>query len=101
MICPIWKRGDHRAAGERPIWLPIMSGPFDAIAGVPVVELARRFGTPTFVYDAAVIRRKIADLSAFDVVRLPRKPCSNLAILDLVRRARAGRCRQRRRNPPR
>ncbi len=56
------------------------------IAGVSVVELARRFGTPTFVYDAAVIRRRIADLAAFDVVRYAQKACSNLAVLDLVRR---------------
>ena len=56
------------------------------IAGVHVVELARRFGTPTFVYDAAMIRRRIADLAAFDVVRYAQKACSNLAILDLVRR---------------
>ena len=56
------------------------------IAGVSVMELARRFGTPTFVYDAAMIRRRIADLAAFDVVRYAQKACSNLAILDLVRR---------------
>jgi diaminopimelate decarboxylase len=56
------------------------------IAGIPAIELARRFGTPTFVYDAAMIRRRIADLAAFDVVRYAQKACSNLAILDLVRR---------------
>lgn len=59
------------------------------IADVSVVELTRRFGTPTFVYDAAMIRRRIADLAAFDVVRYAQKACSNLAILDLVRRAGA------------
>ena len=63
-----------------------MSDACDHIAGVPVVDLARRFGTPTFVYDAAVIRQKIADSAAFDVVRFAQKACSNLAILDLVRR---------------
>jgi diaminopimelate decarboxylase len=56
------------------------------IAGVPVTDLARQFGTPTFVYDAATIRRRIADLAAFDVVRYAQKACSNLAILDLIRR---------------
>ncbi len=56
------------------------------IAGVSVVELARRFGTPTFVYDAAAVRRRIADLAAFDTVRYAQKACSNLAVLDLVRR---------------
>jgi len=57
------------------------------IADVSVAELARRFGTPTFVYDAAIIRRRIADLAAFDVIRYAQKACSNLAVLDLVRRA--------------
>jgi diaminopimelate decarboxylase len=66
-----------------------MSPPCDHIAGVAVVELARRFGTPTFVYDAVAIRQKIADLAAFDVVRFAQKACSNLAILDLVRRSGA------------
>lgn len=56
------------------------------IAGVSVLDLARQFGTPTFVYAAAMIRRRIADLAAFDVVRYAQKACSNLAILDLVRR---------------
>ncbi|MHB1035757.1 MAG: diaminopimelate decarboxylase [Pirellulales bacterium] len=56
------------------------------IAGVAVVELARRFGTPTFVYDAAKIVERIGDLRAFDVVRYAQKACSNLAVLDLVRR---------------
>lgn len=63
-----------------------MSASRTEIAGVPVMELARQFGTPTFVYDAAMIRRRIADLAAFDVVRYAQKACCNLAILDLVRR---------------
>ena len=56
------------------------------IAGIAVAELARRFGTPTFVYDAAVILRRLADLAPFDVVRYAQKAASNLAILDLLRR---------------
>jgi diaminopimelate decarboxylase len=56
------------------------------IADVSVADLARQFGTPTFVYDAAMIRRRIADLAAFDVVRYAEKACSNLAIVDLIRR---------------
>ncbi len=59
------------------------------IAGLDVAELARQFGTPTFVYDAAKIRERLADLSAFDVVRYAQKACSNLAVLDLLRRAGA------------
>jgi diaminopimelate decarboxylase len=56
------------------------------IAGLPVRELAREFGTPCFVYDAAKIIERIEDLRAFDHVRYAQKACSNLAILDLVRR---------------
>lgn len=56
------------------------------IAGVPVAEIARDFGTPTYVYDAALIVERINDLSPFDVVRFAQKANSNLAVLDLCRR---------------
>jgi diaminopimelate decarboxylase len=56
------------------------------IAGIPVVELARQFGTPTYVYNAAMILERLADLAAFDHIRYAQKACSNLAILDLLRR---------------
>lgn len=56
------------------------------IAGVPVEELVRDFGTPTYVYDAARIAARIADLEAFDVVRYAQKANSSLAVLDLCRR---------------
>jgi diaminopimelate decarboxylase len=56
------------------------------IAGVPVTELALQFGTPAYVYDAAKIVERINDLRAFDVIRFAQKACSNLAILDLMRR---------------
>ncbi|MCG8587612.1 MAG: diaminopimelate decarboxylase [Pirellulales bacterium] len=59
------------------------------IAGVPVEDIRQQFGTPTYVYDAARIRQQVANLKAFDVVRYAQKACSNLAILDLVRRAGA------------
>ena len=56
------------------------------IAGVPVAALAEQFGTPVYVYDAAMIERRIADLSPFDVIRYAQKANSNLAVLDLCRR---------------
>ncbi len=56
------------------------------IAGIPVGDIARRFGTPTYVYDAATILRRLAELAAFDHVRYAQKACSNLAVLDLLRR---------------
>jgi diaminopimelate decarboxylase len=59
------------------------------VAGQSVVELARKFGTPLFVYDAAIIAERVADLAPFDVVRYAQKACSNLAVLDVVRRSGA------------
>jgi len=56
------------------------------IAGLSVRDLARRFGTPVYIYDAAKIIERIDDLRAFDSIRYAQKACSNLALLDLVRR---------------
>ena len=56
------------------------------IAGLSVCELADQFGTPLYVYDQAVIDRRIADLTRFDVIRYAQKACSNIAILDRMRR---------------
>jgi len=56
------------------------------IAGADVVELAQEFGTPAYFYDAAVIKERIQDLQSFDVIRFAQKACSNIAIIDLVRR---------------
>ncbi len=56
------------------------------IAGIRISDLARDFGTPTYVYDAAKILERVEDLRQFDVIRYAQKACSNLAILDLVRR---------------
>jgi diaminopimelate decarboxylase len=56
------------------------------IAGVDVAALAREYGTPLYVYDAAMIRQRCRDLAAWDTVRFAQKACSNLAVLDLIRR---------------
>ena len=56
------------------------------IAGASVAELAETYGTPLYVYDAEMIRRRCRDLAAWDTVRFAQKACSNLAVLDLVRR---------------
>lgn len=58
----------------------------DSIAGVSIAHLARQYGTPTFVYDASVMLKRLADLRCFDVVRYAQKACSNLAVVDLLRR---------------
>jgi diaminopimelate decarboxylase len=56
------------------------------IAGVNVADLAREYGTPLYAYDAEMIRRRCRDLAAWDTVRFAQKACSNLAVLDLIRR---------------
>jgi diaminopimelate decarboxylase len=62
------------------------SGILTDISGQPIPALARQFGTPVYVYDAARISQRLAELSQFDVVRFAQKACSNIAILDLIRR---------------
>lgn len=49
--------------------------------------LAVEYGTPLWIYDAAAIRRRIRQLSAFDVVRFAQKACSNIHILREMRKA--------------
>ena len=56
------------------------------IAGVSVARLATEFGgTPVYVYDAATIVKRCAQLRPFGVVRYAQKACSNIAIIKLVR----------------
>jgi diaminopimelate decarboxylase len=62
------------------------AGLITEIAGQSIPALARQFGTPVYVYDAATIVKRLEELSAFDVVRFAQKSCSNLGIIDLVRR---------------
>ena len=59
------------------------------IAGVPIPEIVKQFGTPVFVYDEARILSQFHDLEAFDVIRYAQKACSNLAILQILRKAGA------------
>jgi len=48
-------------------------------------QLAARFGTPLWVYDAGLIRARAASLRQFDVVRFAQKACSNTHVLRLMR----------------
>lgn len=57
------------------------------IAGVSIVELADKFGTPAYVYNLNTILERVNDLKAFDTIRYAQKACSNIAILDRLRRA--------------
>lgn len=56
------------------------------IAGIQVKTLAEQFGTPVYIYDAAVIQKRIEELGSFDVTRFAQKACSNLAVVDFIRR---------------
>ncbi|MEM7455244.1 MAG: diaminopimelate decarboxylase [Planctomycetota bacterium] len=55
------------------------------IAGIPVSEIAAKFQSPCYVYDAALIRERISQLRQFDVIRYAQKANSNLSILRLMR----------------
>jgi diaminopimelate decarboxylase len=50
-----------------------------------LADLAARFGTPLWAYDAATIGQRIAALKQFDVVRFAQKANSNTHILRLMR----------------
>jgi diaminopimelate decarboxylase len=50
-----------------------------------LLELAREYGTPHYVYDLPTNRRRIAELAAFDVVRYAMKANSNLSLLRRMR----------------
>jgi diaminopimelate decarboxylase len=62
--------------------LTTMSHPFSP---EQLWSLADQFGTPLWVYDAATIRQRIAQVSNFDTVRFAQKACSNIHILKLMR----------------
>ena len=56
--------------------------PFDATT---LRALAQQHGTPLWVYDAATIRQRIADLRAFDTIRFAQKANANTHLLRLMR----------------
>jgi diaminopimelate decarboxylase len=58
----------------------------DRFAGMSIVDLARRHGTPFFAYDRAVIEKRVGELKQFDVIRYAQKASSNLGLLALMRK---------------
>ena len=40
------------------------------IGDLPIPHLAQRFGTPAFIYERAVIEKRIAELKVFEVIRV-------------------------------
>lgn len=65
------------------------------IGDATLFDVARRFGTPLYVYDAAIVLERVAELlrarasdgRGFDVVRYAQKANPNLALLSLLREA--------------
>ncbi|MBZ6389972.1 MAG: diaminopimelate decarboxylase [Pantoea dispersa] len=58
-----------------------------ALNAINLLPLAQRYSGPFWAYDAEIIQQRIAQLSAFDVVRFAQKACSNIHILRLMRAA--------------
>lgn len=56
-----------------------------SVNAAQITTIAQTFGTPAWIYDAAVIRERIGQLKAFDVIRFAQKACSNTHILRLMR----------------
>ena len=48
-------------------------------------DLADKYATPLWVYNADVIRQQIERLAPFDIIRFAQKACSNVNILSLMR----------------
>lgn len=57
----------------------------NAISPVQIAQIAQEFSTPCWAYDAAMIRRQIARLRQFDVIRFAQKASSNIHLLKLMR----------------
>ena len=55
------------------------------IAGLSVRDLARTYGTPTYIYDSKTMGTQIESLRPFDVVRYAQKANSSLAVVDFMR----------------
>ena len=49
-----------------------------------ITAISQEFGTPCWIYDAEVIRERIAQLKQFDIIRFAQKACSNTHILRLM-----------------
>lgn len=60
-----------------------------AFSSAQLSEIARRFGTPVYVYDAASVRRQVASLARFDRIRYAQKANANVHVLRLLKQAGA------------
>ena len=56
------------------------------IAGIPVADLASRYGTPLYVYDLQSTYDRLEELAPFEHVRYAQKAWSHVGLLDRLRR---------------
>ena len=56
------------------------------IESFSVKDIAAKYGTPTWVYDSAVIEQRISELKSFECVRYAQKANSNLSILKIMKK---------------
>ncbi|MXP67741.1 diaminopimelate decarboxylase [Pantoea sp. Aalb] len=56
-----------------------------ALNDINILSLVKRYTSPFWIYDAAIIKDRIDKLSDFDVIRFAQKACSNIHILRLMR----------------
>jgi diaminopimelate decarboxylase len=47
-------------------------------------ELAKEYGTPLYVYQADIIRKRVEELAGFDIIRYAQKANSNLSLLKWI-----------------
>lgn len=59
--------------------------PMNPFSDALLRTLGQTYGTPLWVYDAATIRQRIADLKSFDTIRFAQKANSNTHLLRLMR----------------
>lgn len=57
----------------------------EPFTGEAIADVAERYGTPVWIYDAESIRAQIERLDQFDVIRFAQKASSNTHILRLMR----------------
>lgn len=62
-----------------------MSFSHPSISPTQVAQLAAEYGTPLWLYDAAVIRQRVSQLASFDVLRYAQKANPNLHLLRLLK----------------
>jgi len=81
----LWGARDRHNEGYRMIATQYDGKVLTEIAGFSLNQLVAGYGSPIYLYDAALIRQRCQDLKAFETVRFAQKACSNLSILGLLK----------------